>query len=408
MRTTMLRLLPALIAAVHVSAHGFVQTVTVAGKSYAGLPPAQGGASGDSAIRQPLDNGGVPGGVNGQYLSCGNPGKPATLSVDAQPGDEITFLWNDGWMHAIGPVMHYMASCGSASCEQFDSAQGRWFKIDQQSYKPGQAQWVQQDAVDGVPIAVTIPGNIAPGNYILRHELIALHNAAFVGGAEFYPSCLQLKIGGSGTGVPAESDYVTFPGAYKADDAGLVIQAYNGRISDYAFPGPAIVNLGGSASPPPAKTPESESPPPADSPVSSESEDSPPPTSTIASPTFNDGMYIPPATTTTESAPTPPSGSDTNISQAPAASASSSRGDAVYPQATDGAVTEAPTCKRRKLRRAQFKHSPRSQWKREVAVAAAPAPTAAPANPGVQVPQSHVKYQARERRSYVSYRRAEW
>ena len=40
-----------------------------------------------------------------------------------------------------------------------------------------------------------------------------------MGGAEFYPVCIQVDIGGNGNGVPTPT--VTFPGAYKDDDPGI-------------------------------------------------------------------------------------------------------------------------------------------------------------------------------------------
>ena len=66
---------------------------------------------------------------------------------------------------------------------------------------------------------MTLPDNIAPGDYLIRHEIIALHLATSVGGAEFYPSCTQVRIGGSGTGTP--NGTVSFPGAYSDTDPGI-------------------------------------------------------------------------------------------------------------------------------------------------------------------------------------------
>lgn len=40
-----------------------------------------------------------------------------------------------------------------------------------------------------------------------------------MGGAEFYPACIQVNIGGNGNGAPQST--VSFPGAYKDDDPGI-------------------------------------------------------------------------------------------------------------------------------------------------------------------------------------------
>lgn len=68
-----------------------------------------------------------------------------------------------------------------------------------------------------------MPSNLAAGNYLLRHEIIALQNGVFPGRAEFYPSCSQLTVSGSGTGKPAASELVKFPGAYSATDPGVLV-----------------------------------------------------------------------------------------------------------------------------------------------------------------------------------------
>ena len=84
----------------------------------------------------------------------------------------------------------------------------------------------------GKPISATVPKNLAPGNYLIRHEIIALHLAEKVGGAEFYPSCTQVKVGGSGNGTPKSSELVSFPGGYSDTDPGIV----GGNVSNvYSF-----------------------------------------------------------------------------------------------------------------------------------------------------------------------------
>lgn len=95
---------------------------------------------------------------------------------------------------------------------------------------------------------MTLPSNIAPGNYLIRHEIIALHLANSKGGAEFYPSCAQLKVGGSGTGKPNPDELVSLPGAYSDSDPGIFVPSIYDGGSKYQFPGPQIasfVNGGG-------------------------------------------------------------------------------------------------------------------------------------------------------------------
>lgn len=81
--------------------------------------------------------------------------------------------------------------------------------------------------MNGAAADVVIPKTLAPGNYLIRHEIIALHLATQRGGAEFYPSCAQLRVGGSQTGRPAENELVSFPGAYSDNDPGIYVPEVN-------------------------------------------------------------------------------------------------------------------------------------------------------------------------------------
>lgn len=95
--------------------------------------------------------------------------------------------------------------------------------------------------MSGKPVSVTLPTNVAPGDYLVRHEIIALHLAVTLGGAEFYPSCTQVRIGGSQTGTPNQT--VLFPGAYNDNDPGIYDPNVFTPGADYVFPGPPVSNL---------------------------------------------------------------------------------------------------------------------------------------------------------------------
>lgn len=93
--------------------------------------------------------------------------------------------------------------------------------------------------VNGDSYTLTLPSNLSPGGYLIRHEvspgtmppcveayslthslqIIALHLAVTMGGAEFYPSCTQIQVGGNGNGQPNQT--VHFPGAYSDSDPGI-------------------------------------------------------------------------------------------------------------------------------------------------------------------------------------------
>lgn len=144
----------------------------------------------------------------------------------------------------MGPLLTYMASCGSSGCTSFDHTHAQWFKIAQSGLR-SDGTWAMHDLYVGKSDAasVTLPANLAPGEYLIRHELLALHGAQAVGGAEFYPACAQLRVGGSKSGSAAST--VSFPGAYSDYDKGILVDAYT-MTGDYVFPGPAISDLAGS------------------------------------------------------------------------------------------------------------------------------------------------------------------
>ena len=79
----------------------------------------------------------------------------------------------------------------------------------------------------------TVPACLKPGYYLVRHEIIALHIAQTVGGAEFYPSCHQLKVSGSGTVTPTK--LVSFPGAYKNHDPGVLFDMWKRTLPSLNF-----------------------------------------------------------------------------------------------------------------------------------------------------------------------------
>jgi lytic cellulose monooxygenase (C1-hydroxylating) len=88
---------------------------------------------------------------------------------------------------------------------------------------------------------VTIPKNIVPGEYLLRHEILALHGGGSVGGAQFYPVCVQLTVTGGGSFKPVGN--VSLPGTYTARDPGILFSPYQGEAVNQAYvpPGGGIL-----------------------------------------------------------------------------------------------------------------------------------------------------------------------
>lgn len=164
-----------------------------------------------------------------------------------QPNDRSCSNEAIGGSH-YGPVIVYMAAVSDAtSAEGADAA---WFKIFQDTWASNGTSgsddnWGTKDLNTCCGMMdVKIPSDIAPGDYLLRAEAIALHSAGSSGGAQFYMTCWQLTVTGSGTAAP---DTVSLPGAYDASDEGILINIYQ-SLTTYAAPGPTVYSGGSTKS----------------------------------------------------------------------------------------------------------------------------------------------------------------
>ncbi|KAJ6091618.1 hypothetical protein N7467_003587 [Penicillium canescens] len=155
-------------------------------------------------------------------------------------GDKVFLQWTDWPETHHGPVIDYLANCGSAGCETVDKTSLEFFKIDgvglvDDTTVPG--TWGDDQLIaQGSSWMVEIPPTIVPGYYVLRHELIALHSAGEQGGAQNYPQCFNLQVTGSGTDVPAG---ILGTVLYSPTDAGILVNIYT-SLSTYVVPGPTL------------------------------------------------------------------------------------------------------------------------------------------------------------------------
>ncbi|CAA7261476.1 unnamed protein product [Cyclocybe aegerita] len=134
-----------------------------------------------------------------------------------------------------GPVLAYLAAVPSATQPTVTGL--KWFKIWQDGYDSTTHQWGSDHLfINGGNATFTIPSCTASGQYLLRVESIALHQATSYPGAQFYMSCAQLAITGSSS--PATAATVSFPGAYRSTDPGIVTSIFG--LSSYTPPGPTV------------------------------------------------------------------------------------------------------------------------------------------------------------------------
>jgi hypothetical protein len=239
-------LLAALTGAATVVAHGHVNDIIVNGVLWQGYDPTsmpymQNPPTVVGWSTQQTDNGFIAPAAFGSgdiicHKSATNAGGHAVVAA----GDKVFIRWNTWPESHHGPVIDYLASCGDAGCEKVDKASLKFFKIDEVGLIDGSAApgtWgSDQLLANNNSWMVEIPPTIAPGFYVLRHEIIALHSANNADGAQAYPQCFNLQVTGGGTDSPAGTAGTAL---YGASDPGILVNIYQ-SLSTYAIPGPAL------------------------------------------------------------------------------------------------------------------------------------------------------------------------
>jgi hypothetical protein len=93
-------------------------------------------------------------------------------------------------------------------------------------------------------LSVDIPNDISGGYYLVRPELLALHQAdKSPPNPQFYVGCAQIFLLSAGTGVP--KDTVSIPGYVHTGDASVDFNIYTPKWP-YPMPGPAPYEGGSS------------------------------------------------------------------------------------------------------------------------------------------------------------------
>jgi lytic cellulose monooxygenase (C1-hydroxylating) len=220
-------------------AHGHVQTVIADGVEYSGGIPhgAPADAVGWAAANQ--DNGFVePNSFGDADIICHKSATPASNHAVVAAGSSLTLQW-DTWPESHhGPVIDYLASCGG-DCSSVDKTSLSFAKIAESGLNSGSnpGDWASDDLIaNGFSWTVDIPSSVAPGYYVLRHEILALHSAGQTNGAQAYPQCINIEVTGSGSSVPSGSPATSF---YTASDPSILFNLY-GEFSSYDIPGPAV------------------------------------------------------------------------------------------------------------------------------------------------------------------------
>ncbi|CAN8099735.1 unnamed protein product [Discula destructiva] len=188
-----------------------------------------------------LDNGFIsPDAYNTSEIICHKNGQPANLTATVAAGGTIEFQWTT--VGHPGPVLTYAALCpDDCTSPTLDKTALEWVKIDEAGYSTADQTWASDDiAANNNSWTTTVPSTLASGNYVFRHEIIAVHGAESLDGAQNYPQCLNVAVTGGGSASPVGT---LGEALYSETDPGILFNPYT-TITDYTIPGPALMEGG--------------------------------------------------------------------------------------------------------------------------------------------------------------------
>ncbi|OQN99153.1 hypothetical protein B0A48_15002 [Cryoendolithus antarcticus] len=187
-------------------------------------------------------------------MVCGQNGEAGvarTCSVTS--GSSITFeyrQWPDDVSRGpldhghMGPCSVYLKKVGNAATDS--GAGDGWFKLWDEGYDAsdsGPNPWCTQRMIANEGrITVTLPESLQGGDYLVRPELLALHNAGPKGAPEFYVGCAQVFLESSGTQGPAST--VSIPGHVNMSSSAVTFDVWATPMDkDYPIPGPGVASF---------------------------------------------------------------------------------------------------------------------------------------------------------------------
>ncbi|XP_044724144.1 glycosyl hydrolase family protein [Hirsutella rhossiliensis] len=225
------------------SAHTLFTTLFVNGKN-----------QGDgTCVRMPHDSATANGPVypiTGDDMACGrNGGEPVAFTCPAPREATLTFEFR---VYSSGKKAGAIADDHKGPCAVYvkkvndmyaDKAAGPgWFKIWEDGYDAATGKWCVDKLIDHKGLlSVQLPGGLPAGYYLVRPEILALHNV-HAGDAQFYLGCAQVFVDeGPRRALEIPREYeASIPGHVDAADAGLRYSIYRKPLPAYPMPGPKV------------------------------------------------------------------------------------------------------------------------------------------------------------------------
>ena len=159
--------------------------------------------------------------ITAPEMACGVNGENGVSRIAAaNAGSTLAFEWRtwpDGSQYGSidishkGPCAIYMKKVENSAASNNAAGSG-WFKIMEDGYDSTAGKWCTEKLIpnDG-HLAATIPKDLEPGYYLVRPELLALHQADKTPpDPQFYVGCAQIFLSSSGSAKP--HDTVSIPG----------------------------------------------------------------------------------------------------------------------------------------------------------------------------------------------------
>lgn len=138
-----------------------------------------------------------------------------------------------------GPCAVYLKKVSSAIS---DTAAGDgWFKIWDEGYDEVAGKWCTEKLItNNGHLSVALPGDLQGGYYLVRPELLALHQADKTpSDPQFYVGCAQVYLESTGTALPETT--VAIPGYVEAGQPPVSFDIWTVPLKlPYPLPGPAI------------------------------------------------------------------------------------------------------------------------------------------------------------------------
>ncbi|KAI2643393.1 glycosyl hydrolase family 61-domain-containing protein [Xylaria nigripes] len=189
-------------------------------------------------------------------MACGVTGStPAADTCSIKTGSKLSFefrLWPRGSPPGtideshLGPMAIYAKQLRDPT--QDPTGPG-WFKLWENGYDEASQTWATQKLIanNGI-VSLQIPDAMQTGTYLIRPEIIALHNLAN-GPAQFYIGCAQISVQGAPIAtrdIPA-GDMVSIPGYIQASDPAVQFNSNPGAPKNfpYIMGGPKVYEFPG-------------------------------------------------------------------------------------------------------------------------------------------------------------------